>query len=181
MILAGLLLFLAGCLYVQNWLQAHLDYHPAHWLLLVFGSFIYLFSMSIPFVPGIELGLMLMMIFGLPGILVVYVVTQLALNLAYHGGRYFNQRLEQRFHEGLEKAPKRLRFVAQYMQRYPALIFLVLLNLPGNAVIGGAGGIAALYGILRVLSPGRFCLVALLATLPVPLSLLLGLLWGKMP
>lgn len=167
-------------LQLQAWLHSRLQYHPAHWFLLAFGSCIYLLGMCLPFVPGIELGLMLMMLFGLPGIVVVYSATQIALNLAYHLGGRFGQGLEQRIQNGIHspKTPRIIRFLMQSMRRSPALVFLLLLNLPGNAMIGGAGGISALYGILRVLPPGRFFIVALLATLPVPLTLLLGLWWG---
>ncbi|MCH8884698.1 MAG: hypothetical protein IIA41_14540, partial [SAR324 cluster bacterium] len=50
-------------------------------LLVVTG--IYILLMTVPFVPGIEIGLALLMIFGVKGIAVVYCSTLAALCLSF--------------------------------------------------------------------------------------------------
>jgi len=46
----------------------------------------------------------------------------------------------------------------------------VALNIPGNYVIGGGGGIALIAGVSRVYSIPGFLLTILLAVAPVPLA-----------
>ena len=45
-----------------------------------------------------------------------------------------------------------------------------LFNLPGNAVIGGGGGIAFIAGFSRLFRPSVTALVVLIAVMPVPLA-----------
>jgi hypothetical protein len=54
-----------------------------------------------------------------------------------------------------------------------SLALALLFNLPGNALIGGAGGIALFAGTSRLFSFTRFCLLTALATSPLPAMLLL--------
>ena len=51
------------------------------------GILIYALALSIPFVPGAELGVGLMVIFGRPGVVLVYLGTLLGLSLAFMAGR----------------------------------------------------------------------------------------------
>ena len=51
--------------------------------------------------------------------------------------------------------------------RYVALA--LLLNLPGNAVVGGGGGLAIIAGLSRIFSPGATLLTFLIGTAPIPL------------
>ena len=61
------------------------------------------------------------------------------------------------------------RFAAVLLrQRYLALA--LLLNMPGNFVLGGGGGIAMMAGLSRVFSPPLFLLMTMLAVAPVPLA-----------
>jgi len=49
--------------------------------------------MAVPFMPGIEMGIMIMMMFGRPGILLVYLCTLLALTLSFLAGRHLPPRI----------------------------------------------------------------------------------------
>lgn len=51
---------------------------------IVFGSAVlYVVFMALPFMPGIEIGLMLMAMLGVGGIVLVYLCTVLALSLSF--------------------------------------------------------------------------------------------------
>jgi hypothetical protein len=51
---------------------------------------------------------------------------------------------------------------------------MVALNVPGNAVIGGGGGIALLAGMSGLVTFPRFLATVSLAALPVPLFVVLA-------
>ena len=154
----------------------------------------YIVLMMLPFVPGIEIGLALMMMLGEQGIVLVYLVTQLSMAGSYLIGKHIPpQRLcgaLQFF--SLNRAAKLLRDAqqvdchqrAQWMAKRldnrlgrallkrPDIALGVVINLPGNAAIGGAGGIAMLAGMSGLICPKRFLLTIAVATAPVPLFLL---------
>lgn len=135
----------------------------------------YTLAMALPFVPGIEIGLALMLVFGAPGIVLVYLCTQLALALSYLAGRLVPPGKLARAFEffGMERARRLVTAQAAPLPR-PGLALAALLNLPGNAVIGGAGGIGLLAGVTRALSFPRYLMLVALATTPVPVALLAG-------
>ena len=55
------------------------------------------------------------------------------------------------------------------------LTLAVCLNVPGNSVLGGGGGIALLCGLSRQFSWRSFLLILAIATSPVPILVLAGL------
>jgi hypothetical protein len=55
---------------------------------LIAGGMLYILLLSLPFVPGVELGLLLMCVFGREGIVFVYLCTVAGLNLAFLMGRW---------------------------------------------------------------------------------------------
>jgi hypothetical protein len=136
---------------------------------------VYVLAMALPFIPGIEIGLALMLVLGAEGVVLVYLCTQLALALSYLAGRVVPPATLARAFAflGMERARRLLTSPAGAIPR-PGLALAALLNLPGNAVIGGAGGIGMLAGITRALSFPRYLLLVALATTPVPAVLLLG-------
>ena len=77
-------------------------------------------------------------------------------------------------------APERLEFLTErapsrilpFLLRHRYLALLVVLNLPGNSIIGGGGGIALLAGISGIYRFPAFLLTVLLAVAPVPLVFL---------
>lgn len=56
---------------------------------LVAGGSLYLLLLSPPFVPGVELGILLMCAFGKEGIVFVYIATVIGLVIAFLMGRMF--------------------------------------------------------------------------------------------
>lgn len=163
---------------------------------LVFSSAaLYVVLMAIPFMPGIEVGLMLMAMLGVGGIVLVYLCTVLALSLSFLAGRLLSPRHIARAlgRLGLERGRKlvtdleplgpeeRLRFLARsapsrivpFLLRHRYLVLAVLFNLPGNALIGNGGGIALIAGMSRLFPFLKYVLLVCLAITPVPLLFLL--------
>lgn len=163
---------------------------------IVFGSAaLYVVLMALPFMPGIEVGLMLMAMLGIGGIVLVYLCTVLALSLSFLVGRLLPPRHVARALGWLrlERASRlvmeletldpeeRFRFLAQstpsrvvpFLLRHRYLVLAVLFNLPGNAIIGDGGGIALIAGMSRLFPFPKFVLLVCLAITPVPLLFLL--------
>ena len=161
-------------------------------LLLAVG---YSLALAVPFVPGLELGLLIMIAFGPAGAAVAYGATLLGLSLSYAAGqmlptsaigrsRYGTGLLAQHAqHNGLgptwlTDGPMTHRWSPRWLawlgtHRYLALA--VSLNLPGNAVVGGGGGIALLCGLSRQFVYRRFLLAVSIGVAPLPLLVLLGI------
>jgi len=152
----------------------------------------YSLLLAIPFVPGAEVGLALIAMLGPPIAFLVYVCTVGGLALSFAVGRLipltglirlaedFNfQRMakmlnviepmnrQDRLAFLASKAPVRFRPV---LLRYRYLALAVALNVPGNFLIGGGGGIALLAGISRLYSVPGFIATIAIAVAPVPLA-----------
>jgi len=157
---------------------------------------VYMFAMALPFVPGIEIGLALMLLLGDTGILLVYAATQFALALSFLFGRlvpastiadafrWLGLLRAARFVTEIDTASSAER-VALLAHSAPApwlgrlakhryLVLAVVLNLPGNAFIGGAGGIGMIAGLSRSFRFLPFAILIAVATTPVPIFLLLS-------
>lgn len=155
-------------------------------------AMVYAALLAVPFVPGIEIGIGLMAMFGAASALPVYVATVLGLSAAFITGRLVpvsalirvaaTLRMRRlavllRRMDGLPNAD-RLEVLTQsapgvwgpwlIRNRYIALVILV--NLPGNVFIGGGGGIALAAGLCRLFSPVSFFVTIALAVSPVPLA-----------
>lgn len=152
---------------------------------------IFVLASALPFVPGAEIGFGLIMLFGGRIAFLVYVGMVAALIMAYLVGRLlplsfvakaFARLGLKRAHEFVlklaplnaqerialltENAPR--RFVpAMLRYRYPALV--LLLNLPGNSIVGGGGGIALVAGMSGLFSLIGFVAAIAIAVAPVPL------------
>lgn len=160
---------------------------------------LYIGLMAIPFLPGIELGLALMTMLGPKGILVAYVCTIIALSTSFGIGRlvpttvligllrwFHLNRAAVMLHElaGLSP-PQRHEFLleqfpsgtAPALLRHRFLILALLLNLPGNVLIGGAGGIGMIAGMSRLYSFPTYLLLISVAVLPGPI---LFVLWKNL-
>lgn len=156
----------------------------------------YVVLMAIPFTPGAEIGLSMLMIFGAKICFLVYVSTVLAVTLAYLAGRLLPARLaarafglvglsrardfaarlaplsaEQRLAVLVQDSPARL---LPFLVRHRYLALALLLNLPGNIVIGGGGGLALLAGMTRLFPFPAYLLTVALAVAPVPLIVFLA-------
>jgi len=157
---------------------------------LIAGGIIYILLLSLPFVPGVELGILLMCAFGKEGIVFVYLATVIGLCLAFSIGRlvpknWIRAGLEKiglsRFDlnqfgefENLADQPRTGHnfFPGRlwpYLIKYRYLAIAVLINLPGNYILGGGGGISLACGTSRKISWKWFLLTIILAVSPVPL------------
>lgn len=183
----------------SSWIlqQVDLQLFPRHDTLMhltVLGiAAAYVLLVAIPFMPGIEIGLALMMLLGHKGALLVYLCTLGALSLSFAVGRVIPARVllrlldwlhlerargllaelepldrQQRLDLLYSKAPSR---VLPPLLRHRYLALAVLLNLPGNALIGGGGGIGLIAGMSRLFPLPLFVLLIALAVAPVPILL----------
>ncbi len=159
------------------------------------GIGLYTALMAIPFVPGMEISLGLLAAFGQQVAKVIYAATVVALMISYvigrlvpvrviaslfqslgqHRAERLVRRLEplngkQRLEILTTHAPKRI-IPTLLKHRYIAVA--LALNLPGNAIIGGGGGIALLAGISGLFTFPRFLITVSLAVLPIPLAVML--------
>ena len=157
---------------------------------LVGASVVFGLLLAIPFTPGMEMGLALMMMFGVRGVVLVYIATLLGFSLSFLLGRWVSIRRlggvlgwlkaerakafvlnladktrDERLSIVLEVSPGHwLPFLVRH--RYLALMMVV--NLPGNALIGGGGGIALIAGMCGLFTYPRFLLAVAVAIAPLP-------------
>lgn len=155
----------------------------------------YVVLMATPFVPGIEIGLALMMALGPRGVLIIYLCTLLALTISFGIGRLLPARLlvallrwlglgraaglvarfdavpaSERLQFLVHSSPERMR---PLLAKGRYVLLALLLNLPGNALIGGAGGIAIMAGMSRLYPLPTFVALLTVAILPGPILVLL--------
>lgn len=198
---AILVLLLVFLNYGMGWIAKEIAFQfwPRHigmaLTLLTVSVVAYVLLLAIPFLPGVEIGLMVMVLLGRPGIVIVYLATVLALTLGFLLGRLLSPRILVRalewFH--LDRArdlvvalmpldpEERLRFLLQsvpsrivpFLLRHRYFVIAVLFNLPGNALIGGGGGIGLVAGMSRLFSYPKYLFAVCLAISPVPILFLL--------
>jgi len=159
--------------------------------LLVLLLLAYALLIAVPFVPGIEIGLSLLMLGGGSIAPFVYLGTIAGLMLAYFTGLHVAPALVGRWladlglrraseavmRLGLLTPPQRLEALrarlparlAPHLLRFRHVLLALLINLPGNAVIGGGRGICLLAGMSRLYAPAPMLLTIALAVAPVPL------------
>lgn len=152
----------------------------------------YALLIAVPFVPGVEIGLTLMVMEG-PWIApLIYGSTVAGLSLAYAVGEWVPYaRLHRVFDDLRLKKPCRLLEAVQPLSRterlealrarapgwlrplatrYRYVLLGLLVNLPGNAVLSGGGGILFTAGLSRLFLPMQTVLTILVAVAPVPLA-----------
>ena len=156
----------------------------------------YAVALALPFFPGVELGLLIMAVFGPAGALASHAATVVGLGMAFAVGRLLPARLVA---AGLSRVgivvPRngvdvsmsgmlaQRRLTQAGFGQPPALVLDyrhlalgVCLNFPGNAAVGGGGGLALLCGLSREIGWAPFLLTVALAAAPVPILVLIGLL-----
>ncbi len=162
---------------------------------IMVSAALYSILLAIPFVPGAEVGLTMMTILGPAIALLVYVCTVAGLSLSFLVGRMVPLSILIRFTEDInfnrtsqllkdieprgtqEKleilvnaAPSRFLPV---LLRFRYLALGVALNVPGNFLIGGGGGIALFAGISRLYSLSGFLITIAVAVAPIPVAVLM--------
>ncbi|MDO9525847.1 MAG: hypothetical protein Q7J57_09995 [Gemmobacter sp.] len=151
----------------------------------------YVVMLAIPFVPGIEFGLALLALHGAQVAPYVYGATVVGLLLAFSVGaimpyrwliaslsdmRLFRAADAVARIEGMDRASRQKalasvlpRRIGGFAAGHPYLVFALLLNVPGSAVIGGGGGIALLAGLSGLYHWGATLVTIALAVAPVPI------------
>jgi hypothetical protein len=155
---------------------------------------IYAIAKALPFVPGMELGWLLMLALGARGVLLVYGARLLGLSASYAVGRCLPMRLTPPTSQstGVALAPPKpdatgtlqtpvsglrigrwvpVRLVA-WLAAHRYLALVIGLNLPGNVVGGGGGGLALLCGLSGQYSYRRYLPTVAVAISPLPMLLL---------
>ena len=199
-------IFLFVCLiilgnYLSQWVIEGLDFEitpvnePTVHRIIITSMITYTILMAIPFVPGAEIGLGVMMILGPKIVPLVYLCTLVSLFLSFMVGRLIPGKFlinllhdlhlrkasflltelegldtQQRFDLLIERSPR--KFVPVLLN-YRYLALLVAINTPGNIVLGGGGGIAMSAGMSRLFAPSLFLLTITIAVSPIPLFLII--------
>ena len=155
---------------------------------------LYTVLLAIPFVPGAEIGLALIAMLGPPIVLLVYICTVVGLTISFLLGRLIPLTMlirlvqelglkrttsllksieplneQQRLAALIEKTPTR---ILPFLLRHRYVALAAALNLPGNFLVGGGGGIALFAGVSRLFSTPAFFATIMIAVSPVPLAVL---------
>jgi len=158
-------------------------------------AIMYIILMATPFMPGIEVGLAIMVLLGQKSALLIYLCTLVALSISYLVGRYFPLHLVHQFLKWLylekasnlineleplkradrlellnKKAPAK---ITPFLLNHLYLTIAVVLNMPGNALIGGGGGIGLVVGMSGIVPFHKYFATLAIAVLPVPLTVYL--------
>jgi hypothetical protein len=156
------------------------------------SAVLYSMLLALPFVPGAEIGIALLMTLGPPIALLVYLCTVIGLTISFLIGRLVPisiiakvvQRLglaktsallaaieplnqQQRLSFLTSRAPNKM---VPWLLRSRYVGLGVLFNLPGNFLIGGGGGIGLIAGLSGLFSFLGYFLTVAIAVSPVPLA-----------
>ncbi|WP_306258929.1 hypothetical protein [Pararhizobium sp. IMCC21322] len=161
---------------------------------------VYMLLIAFPFVPGAEIGFALLLISGGQFAGALYLTTVAALTLSFSVGRLVPacslEHIFARFgfariaqllsknHAGVMSAPALsvgayvLPNWINWLVRHRRCTLAVLINAPGNTLIGGGGGIALAAGVSRMMTFREFLISVSLAVAPVPLIVTLVAWFG---
>jgi hypothetical protein len=183
-----------------DWVLAQMDAAIDSNMMLLLGVLAlllvaYVLLIATPFVPGVEIGLSLMVLQGTQIVPYVYFATVLGLMLAFCVGQRVPDTFlrgifaDLRFKRGVDmietsakmtKAQRLAAFRSALPKRmsptivnYRYVVLALLINLPGNSVIGGGGGISLMAGLSRLFTLRGFGAMALIAVAPIPLMFLI--------
>lgn len=165
---------------------------------IMIGAAAYIGLLALPFVPGAEIGIALLAGFGAAIAPLIYVCTVTAMMLAFTVGRFLPASALERFLRSfrLRRAADLVARAAPLSQdervamlmegqstrvlqlalRYRYIAMAVAVNMPGNSIIGGGGGIMIIAGLSGIFTPLTTFLTIIFAVSPVPLAVIfLGL------
>ena len=198
----GLVIGLVVCINLfARWLghQLEIEVRPSndqmiHGIIII-SLVVYTVLIAIPFVPSVEVGWGLMLLLGADLAPLVYLFTVVGLSASYIVGRLIPESRLQTFLEefsltrasqlvGKLKTLDTEQRLSLLLARAPAkfiptlvrhryLAVAVALNIPGNTVIGGGGGISLVAGMSRLFGFCRFVLTLAVAVAPVPLLIVI--------
>lgn len=164
---------------------------PMQGAMLMGALTIYALLIATPFVPGIEIGVALLLMRGASIAPAVYGATVLGLTFAYLLGRYMKEdtlarllldlrlrragsyvhRVTQLGASSREAELEAMlpRWLAVPFLRYRYLTLAFLVNVPGNVALGGGGGLMIMAGLSRIYHPVQTIITIAISVLPVPL------------
>jgi len=179
---------------VLHWAQAWAEASGSDGLMLGFLAVLllaYAVLLAVPFVPGIEIGVSLLLMKGADVAPFVFIATVLGLSLSFMVGRCVPYRwlratlADLRLKRACDLVDRlepmtREERLAHLTTRVPSAVvplirqgryvmLAALFNIPGNAVVGGGGGIAFVAGFSRIFQPWAAILTIILAVAPVPI------------
>jgi hypothetical protein len=200
--LAFLALAIVGAVVLSNWISdaVSLRLMPENEAMIhkiiMLALLSYVVTMSLPFLPGAEIGLALLTTFGQSIAPAVYLATVLALSIAFAIGRFVPCHITASWLAavGLKRGAAMVRQLGEEPPENAAALILgrsqnwlvrglvkhryialaLLINLPGNILIGGGGGIALAAGLSRTFHPLLYLATIMIAVMPVPLAFLIG-------
>jgi len=199
--IALIVTFLVCVNYFVQWLGAQLQVeagpgneHVIHRIIIT-SILIYTLLIAIPFVPSIEIGLGLILVLGAELAPLVYLFTVFGLSLSFVVGCMIPESGLQKFFDdlSLKKASRlierlrkldtdeRLALLVSHapakflptLLRHRYVAVAVALNIPGNTIIGGGGGISLIAGMSRLFRFWQFLLMLAIAVAPVPVIIVL--------
>lgn len=154
----------------------------------------YAILLAIPFVPGVEVGLAIIGVLGPQIVPLIYLCTLAGLTMSFLLGRLVSLQslsrllddlrltrasellrnvepmdMETRLTFLVQKAPSR---IVPVLLRHRYIALAIALNLPGNFLIGGGGGIAMTAGVSGLYSTTGYIATIVIAVSPVPLAIL---------
>lgn len=201
---SAIVVFVALAVLAFDWLKAQIALMEsdasarAMTGLIVAVLIAYAVLLAIPFVPGVEIGIALLIIQGAVVAPFVYLATVGGLGLAFMVGQnvsllwLIGVLRDLRLHrialwlERIDAVPRDQRLVAMqnnlpawlvpFVVRYRYATVAIAINTPGNIAIGGGGGIMLVAGLSRLFSTPALLLMIAFATAPVPLVVWL---WGS--
>lgn len=164
----------------------------AQMALLATVLIVYAVLIATPFVPGLEIGLALLIVQGAAIAPAVYLATVMGLILAYTIGRLVPvTTLERTFrdlrlrraadmlaHYGVMSLEERQQalyarlpvWLGTLTLRYRYATLAVLVNTPGNSLLGGGGGLLMAAGLSRLFEPAKTIPTLFIAILPLPIG-----------
>jgi hypothetical protein len=163
---------------------------------LILVASIYALVLAVPFVPGVELGLLIIALFGTTGAVTAYLATIAGLSLAFAAGRLLPEHAIRALLDrvGIDRSRQRMdsatrsilsessvgrslsRRLGRLLLQHRHMTLALCLNFPGNSVAGGGGGLALLCGMSGQFGWRGFVLTIAVATLPLPLLVLAGII-----
>jgi hypothetical protein len=138
---------------------------------LFWSLLVYAILLALPYFPSVEIGFAIMVLFGKQGVTFAYVATLIGFLFAFLVGNLIQKcNLED---HGLLRVCKS-GITAKLARKSPFFALVMLINLPGNIVLGGGGGIALNYGMTKQLNIVSFTLAIAIGVAPLPLLMMLG-------
>ncbi len=186
LLLLGLLVFYYGFDMAEQLEMWRENNNNITFYTLIFACIGYGLILMLPFMPALEAGLLIMSLYGVDGVIGTYVATVFALFLSFLLGCFFINKGQLSWFENrpismLELSSngllnRALKKILNTASARPYLCLALLLNMPGNVMIGGGGGIAMVAGASGTLRLYKYVLTVSLATSIMPLLVLLGML-----